>query len=494
NLGRLTDYLFVFTNGSTDANWQGATKGFVGNVAVDGIQASERTSGGVPYAGTIYTNDTSLGAWNNIVTQNSGQASAATGETARISALETDLANAFTQINALSVTAGFDGVSSTSLNGLNTQDGVNKTYVINVTTGFQVSSKINITGDAGDVFILRWDSDKNLSNGYNGQVKFQSGGAIVPLGGLTVSNFINVAGDINASGGGSNPASPYPQGPRLDDGTGALINGGSNFSGGGFFTGYWLTTGDPTKNFETASLSNAIFAGGWYTTTTKFSMTSGTSGVHVCADTATQNPGSRTANFWSSSTGQTFWDGVSGNETQAGQANYARGDLLLSPYTTSAQPGKVLDPVSGTYQTGLLIGDLNHDGITNAGENTIFYTKSQVQTLLTSTSNTDKRYDVARDLAAAWLNSLAGNPIELENTAAKDMADYIADAVDWIKATSNASGNIFAAGSAVSAADSAWTSSNFLANTDSGINIQNVLDGYNHGSIAYATGNFYAGS
>ena len=28
NLGHLTDYLFVFTNGSVDANWQGATKGF----------------------------------------------------------------------------------------------------------------------------------------------------------------------------------------------------------------------------------------------------------------------------------------------------------------------------------------------------------------------------------------------------------------------------------------------------------------------------------
>src|SRR5262245_42526232 len=58
----------------------------------------------------------------------------------------------------------------------------------------------------------------------------------------SLGNFIHVAGNINASGGGSNPSAPYPQGPRLNEGTGELINGAKNFSGGGFFTGYWLTT------------------------------------------------------------------------------------------------------------------------------------------------------------------------------------------------------------------------------------------------------------
>ena len=79
DLGNLTKYLFVFTNGSGDANWQGATKGFAGDVVVNGIAAAERTSGGVPYAGTIYTNDSTLGAWQGIVDQNAGQAHAATG-------------------------------------------------------------------------------------------------------------------------------------------------------------------------------------------------------------------------------------------------------------------------------------------------------------------------------------------------------------------------------------------------------------------------------
>ncbi len=280
NLGNLTNYLFVFTNGSTDANWQGATKGFAGNVAIDGIQATERTSGGVPFAGTIYTNDGTLGAWAGIVSQNSGQAFASTNQTSRIAGLESDLASAFSQINALSPSPGYSGVSSTSLNGLNTQNGSAETFVINITSGMSVSSQINITGDASDCFVLRWDSDGNPNNGYQGQTKFQSGGAVVPLGGLKPSNFINVAGDIASSGGGSNPPAPYPQGPRNNNGTGSLIPGASNFSGGGFFTGYWLTTGDPASG-ESSSMSNGIFVGGWYSSNSKFSMTSGTSGVYV---------------------------------------------------------------------------------------------------------------------------------------------------------------------------------------------------------------------
>ena len=280
NLGAISNYLFVFTNGSVDANWQSASKGFIGNVAVDGIQASERTSGSFAYAGTIFSNDVSLNAWSSIVTNNASQASASLNQTARLSALENDLNNVFTQINAMPVTAGFNGVSATSLNGLNKQNSIAETIVINVNSGFGISSKINITGDANDVFILRWDTDMNFSNGYQGQVKFQSGGAIVPMGGLKPSNFMHVAGDIASSGGGANPPAPYPQGPRYNNGTGSLITGGADFSGGGFFTGYWFTTGDPVSN-QTSSLSNGIFVGGWYSKTTKFSMTSGTSGVYV---------------------------------------------------------------------------------------------------------------------------------------------------------------------------------------------------------------------
>ncbi len=68
---------------------------------------------------------------------------------------------------------------------MNTQNSICTTYVLNVTDLGSINSKINITGDACDVFVMRWDDDANFSNGYDGQVKFQSGGAIVPLGGLT---------------------------------------------------------------------------------------------------------------------------------------------------------------------------------------------------------------------------------------------------------------------------------------------------------------------
>ena len=285
NLGTLDNNLLFFSNGSQDANWQSSSKGYVGNVGVNGEVAKERTSGTIAYAGTIATNDTTLSAWQKIVNDNAGQAAAAFNQDALITGLTADLNAAFAQINALPVSPGFASRSTASLDGLNTQNGIAETIVINVTSGFQVSSQIDITGDAGDVFVLRWDTDANFANGYQGQVKFQSGGAIVPHGGLVPGNFIHVAGDISSSGGGSTPPPPYPQGPRLNDGQGPLINGAQDFSGGGFFTGYWLTTGDPA-NGETHSLSNGIFVGGWYSTTSKFSMTSGTSGVHVCPSPA----------------------------------------------------------------------------------------------------------------------------------------------------------------------------------------------------------------
>ncbi|MEJ7610589.1 MAG: Ig-like domain-containing protein [Ferruginibacter sp.] len=280
NLGNLTKYLFVFTDGTSKTNWQSSSKGYIGDVAVDGIQSNEQTSGTFPYKGTIYTNNTSLEDWQNIVNNNPGQAFSSVNQTTRLSGLESDLNSAFTQINALNVTPGYSSVSALSLNGLNTQNGIAETIVINVTSDFIIASKINITGDASDVFILRWDLDGNFADGYEGKVEFKSGGAIVPLGGLKASNFIHVAGDLAGGGGGTNPAAPYPQGPRTNNGTGTLINGSTDFDGGGFFTGYWLTKGKPS-DLKTSSLSNAIFVGGWYTSSIETSLTSGSSGVYV---------------------------------------------------------------------------------------------------------------------------------------------------------------------------------------------------------------------
>ncbi|NEX62981.1 SdrD B-like domain-containing protein [Noviherbaspirillum galbum] len=395
NLGALTEYLFYFGNGSTDANWQGATKGFVGDVAVNGILASERTSGGVPYAGTIFTNDATLGAWQGIVNQNAGQASAQYNQTSLISGLQGDLVNALHQINGLGATPtstfngtayNFSSISSTALNGLNTQDGVNETIVINVTSDLQVSKLINITGDAGDVFILRWDTDANPANGYQGQVKFQSGGGINPLGGLTAGSFINAAGDINASGGGSTPSGL----------SGALsqikaIDGGQAVAGGGFFTGYWLTTGAPTTYDAstglwvgaTAPLSNGIFVGGWYSLATKFSMTSGTSGVHVCPDACTVEVSSQVDNPFnpnnigsgSGSASGTIDDLVTYTYKVTNTGSVALTNVVVRD--DNATPQNAADDFTATavMANGYHVGDTNQNGSLDPNESWYYQAK-----------------------------------------------------------------------------------------------------------------------
>ena len=283
NLGNLTDYLFVFTNGASDANWQSSSDGYKGDVAIDGVQADERTSGLVPYAGTIYTNDSNLEAWQEIVDDNPTQATGSFNQAARISGLEANLSSAFTQINALPATVGFTNTAIASLDNLNTQNSINQVFVINVTGNASgISTQLDITGDAGDIFIMRWDTDLATA-GYQGEVKFQSGGGINPLGGLTPGNFVHVAGDLGASGGGTAPSGLASSLAEID-----AIAGGDTVDSGGFFTGYWLTTGNPT-NADTGSFSTAIFVGGWYSSTDNLSMTSGTSGVHV---TPAPEPGS----------------------------------------------------------------------------------------------------------------------------------------------------------------------------------------------------------
>ena len=276
-LGSLTDYLFFIADGSDDANWQSASKGYIGDVAVNGLIADERSSGSFYYRGTITTNDTNVGGWNRILNNNPSTANVLYGQTDTITALRQDFDSAMQTLLALEATESFGGVDFSNadardLDGLDLMDGEGKVHVIHITSGFSSNRAINIYGDADDLFILRWDSDPSTPE-LRDSVKFSGGGGIVPRGGLTPSNFIHIAGMLDASGGGSTPSALEPYVAELPE----------NVGGGGFFAGYWLTTGDPSKSFENGSFSNAIFVGGWYTTATKYSMTSGTSGVHVHA-------------------------------------------------------------------------------------------------------------------------------------------------------------------------------------------------------------------
>ena len=145
NTGNLLGYHMVFTDGSVDANWQSASKGFVGNVAVNGNLASLRTSGSFAYAGVITSNSSTLGAWQSIIDNNSTQSSSNLSQASTLLNLSNNLTSVFSQINALTVSAGYNGVAPTSLNGLNTQNGVSQRFVININSDFGVSSKINIT-------------------------------------------------------------------------------------------------------------------------------------------------------------------------------------------------------------------------------------------------------------------------------------------------------------------------------------------------------------
>lgn len=224
-LGELTEYLFVFTESSARAAWNGPSDSYIGEVALAGSDD-------------------------------------------RSSRLKQQFETAVAAIQALQPTPGYEDVDLSSLDGLDTRDGVNMTYVMNITRwdGRQV---INIAGDAGDTFIFRWDSDPSTPHP-EGEVRFHSGGGINPLGDLSPTNFVHLAGQINASGGGQVPSGLRRYIEDLPDTT----------SGGGYLTGYWLTLGDSVRARNPA-LSRARIVGGWFTAAAHFSITSSSAGIRV---------------------------------------------------------------------------------------------------------------------------------------------------------------------------------------------------------------------
>ena len=162
---------------------------------------------------------------------------------------------------------------------------------------------------------------------------------------------------------------------------------------------------------------------------------------HYLGEFPFEAPGVRTPGFWGRSTGRTpwtnFWDGIQGNEpSQASQPNYPDGDLFHPPYTNSAVPGKVLDPVTDTYEFGVLVGDYNRNGKTDIGEDTLFYTTDEALQIINASNKVqrDKRYTLGRSMIASWLNYLAGNPIDTADPTDMDTRYYINEAIDWLQA------------------------------------------------------------
>ena len=223
-------------------------------------------------------------------------------------------------------------------------------------------------------------------------------------------------------------------------------------------------------------------------------------------DTILSAPGCRTPGFWVNKSWSKFWDGIAGNEpSQSGTTNFAKGDLFLAPYTSSQQQGKVMDNVTGTYQAGVLIGDWNRNGLTENGEQTIFYTTAEALKVMDSSQQPDKsdvRYTLARSLTASWLNHLAGNPVDTAATNDVDARVLINRGITWLQTYTpdentpkdgKGDGMLSKLSSISSpymkASNTAWSTASTGGNA-----INTGLDNYNNGRGLLADGLFYGGN
>ncbi len=255
------------------------------------------------------------------------------------------------------------------------------------------------------------------------------------------------------------------------------------------------------------------------------------SGNNAATDTDTimAAPGVRTPGFWSNATWRQFWDGNPTNQNslpQNGTANFPTGDLLRAPYVNSSQPGTVIDPVTGVAATtaGLLVGDFNRNGITDSGEDTLFYSTSEALRILDPSQNpdtSDVRYSLARNVVAAWLNHLAGNPVDTAATNDKDARYYLNEGIHWLQALTPDEGTDRKGDGSLSGLNAGVTSNRILASStfwngpgitsaaglpspyngntavaygiEPGSVISTALDNYNNGRSG-ADGLFYGGA
>ena len=214
-------------------------------------------------------------------------------------------------------------------------------------------------------------------------------------------------------------------------------------------------------------------------------------------------PGVRTPGFWSNLGGQ-FWDNIVGNETKSGPT-FAKGELL---YAVDSNNDGVID---ANDKVGLLVGDFNHNGKTDAGEDTLFIGLSDAKNLINSslkTQSADGVQKLGRDVVATWLNFLAENPIgDASDTASPK--HFIQDAVNWLQTWGGTSGNgaagnladnvktetfdIYdAAHTAVKTSTAQWNVSQFAGDNHSASQMHSALDYYNNTGQTSPTSIHYA--
>jgi len=193
--------------------------------------------------------------------------------------------------------------------------------------------------------------------------------------------------------------------------------------------------------------------------------------------TGVQPPGARTPGFWSN--WSAVWNGVASDDSSfAGRSGFPTSDILRPPYSAAT-----VDPVTGQTTVGILVGDYNRNGQTDAGENTLFYTLSEAMGIVNSsqTVQQDVRYTIDRALVASWLNYLAVNP-----APTGDMSQAIA----WLQRSTpdengdgKGDGNLSLQASTykIAASSPAWANATNIYNgLPTGEVLKNKLDSYNN--------------
>jgi len=188
-------------------------------------------------------------------------------------------------------------------------------------------------------------------------------------------------------------------------------------------------------------------------------------------------PGARTPGFWSN--WPAVWNANASDDSSfAGRSGFPTSDILRPPYSAAT-----VDPVTGQTTVGILVGDYNRNGQTDAGENTLFYTLSEAMGIVNSsqTVQQDVRYTIDRALIASWLNYLAVNP-----APTGDMSQAIA----WLQISTpdengdgKGDGNLSLQASTykIAASSPAWANTtNTYNGLPTGEVLKNKLDSYNN--------------
>jgi uncharacterized repeat protein (TIGR01451 family) len=207
-------------------------------------------------------------------------------------------------------------------------------------------------------------------------------------------------------------------------------------------------------------------------------------------------PGVRTPGFWINN-GSLLWDGNSSTFPKAGGLGITTTDLLYKVDVNGDGVINGSDSQGGGY---LLIGDWNHDGITDDGEHTLLISRADAITLLSASlkQQQDGRWMLGRDLVATWLNYLAGNGVGPATGDPYAPHHLVDDTIIWLTDTSAHPNTLFSLSGATNDLTSAtavklnsavWNTDEFGLDWSASF-LHTALDGYNNTGMVH--GNVYA--